>query len=378
MNIDDIRKICKELPSVTEGIKMERLDHSIIQFGESKAIPKEDCRIGSQSTMKRTILFLFFVVTTTITSGQNIPQEYFALVKKADSLYTAKDFKNSAFTYSEAFKANGWQGLPNDRYNAACSWALAKYPDSAFFQLAILATESNDTSFVRIGSDRDLNPLRADRRWKPLLEKLKQNKDNAEANLNKPLVAQLDSIYTEDQKYRERVGEIETQYGWDSKEMKDLWRIINEKDSINLIKVKAILDDYGWLGADMVGAQGNSTLFLVIQHSDLTTQAKYLPVMREAVKDGRASAGDLALLEDRVAIRQGKRQIFGSQIGRDPETQAYYVQPLDDPENVDKRRAAVGLQPLAEYVQHWQIQWNVEQYKKDLPAIEAKEKARQK
>jgi hypothetical protein len=30
---------------------------------------------------------------------------------------------------------------------------------------------------------------------------------------------------------------------------------------------------------------------------------------------------------------------------------------------------------LAEYVNHWQIKWNVEQYKKDLPTIEAKVKA---
>jgi hypothetical protein len=30
---------------------------------------------------------------------------------------------------------------------------------------------------------------------------------------------------------------------------------------------------------------------------------------------------------------------------------------------------------LAEYVSYWQIKWDVEQYKKDLPTIEAKEKA---
>jgi hypothetical protein len=208
-----------------------------------------------------------------------------------------------------------------------------------------------------------------------LLEIIKQNKEKAEVNLNKPLVSELDSIYTEDQKYRLQIEEIEKKYGWESNEMKAHWKMINEKDSINLIKIKLLLDKYGWLGTDVIGEQGNSTLFLVIQHSDIATQEKYLPMMREAVKNGKAKGSALALLEDRVALRQGKRQIYVSKIGRENDTKLYYVSPLDDPDNVDKRRAEVGLQPLADYVNYWQIKWDVEQYKKDLPTIEAKEKA---
>lgn len=102
--------------------------------------------------------------------------------------------------------------------------------------------------------------------------------------------------------------------------------------------------------------------------------------MRNAVKNGIASNSSLALLEDRVALRQGKKQIYGSQIGFDSETKLYYVMPLEDPDNVDKRRAEVGLQPLADYIYncHWRIKWDVEQYKKDLSAIEVKEKKKQK
>ena len=98
--------------------------------------------------------------------------------------------------------------------------------------------------------------------------------------------------------------------------------------------------------------------------------------MTDAVKNGRANPSDLALLEDRVAIGQGRKQIYGSQIGRDPDnTQLYYILPLEDPDNVDKRRAKVGLQPIAEYISQWQIKWDIEQYKKDLPKIEEKSKA---
>ena len=312
--------------------------------------------------MKKIIFLSVCFISTQVTFGQNT--EYFSLVKKADSLYTAKDFKTSALTYSAAFKANGWVGISDDRYNAACSWALANNSDSSFFQLNRIATKANYMNYGHITTDPDLNSLHNDNRWKPLLDLIKRNKEKAEANLNKPLVAQLDSIYNEDQKYRLQIEEIEKKYGLESNEMKDHWKIINQKDSINLSKVKSLLDSYGWLGTDIVGRQGNSTLFLVIQHSDQRTQEKYLPMMREAVKNGKATGSSLALLEDRVALGQGKKQIYGSQIGRNNETKLYYVLPLEDPDNVDKRRAEVGLQPLAEYVNRWQIKWNVEQYKK--------------
>ncbi len=156
--------------------------------------------------------------------------------------------------------------------------------------------------------------------------------------------------------------------------MQNHWKTINKKDSINLLKIRAILDKYGWLGSDLVGEKGNTALFLVIQHADQKTQETYLPMMREAVKNGKVQGSTLALLEDRVALGQGKRQIYGSQIGQDPETKAYYVSPLEDPDNVDKRRAEVGLEPLAEYVNQWQIKWDVEKYKKDLQKLEEKTK----
>jgi hypothetical protein len=202
--------------------------------------------------------------------------------------------------------------------------------------------------------------------------------DKPETKLNMRLVQQLDSIYVDDQKYRMKLNDIEKKYGWESKEMKANWKAIIENDSVNLIKVKTILDNNGWLGEEIVGEKGSAALFLVIQHSNLATQEKYLPMLRDAVKQGKASGSRLALLEDRVALRQGKKQIYGSQISRDEETKLYYVSPLEDPDNVDKRRAEVGLQPIAKYVLEWQIKWDVEQYKKDLAKIEAKEKANQK
>ena len=46
-------------------------------------------------------------------------------------------------------------------------------------------------------------------------------------------------------------------------------------------------------------------------------QEDYLPVMREAVAEGKARAHELAMFEDRVAVNHGRPQIYGSQVDAD-------------------------------------------------------------
>ena len=233
----------------------------------------------------------------------------------------------------------------------------------------------NYNNYNHISSDSDLRSLHEDKRWLPLLNLIKNNKENLEAKLNKPLVKQLDSIYESDQKYRLQDDEIEKKYGSNSKERTALWKIILAKDSINLIKTNTIFNKYGgWPSLDEIGEQGSFALFLVIQHSDIVSQEYYLPIMKQAVKDGKLAGRHLALLEDRVALKQGKKQIYGSQIGNNIKMKFDYVRPLEDPDNVDKRRESVGLEPFSDYLKYWNLKWDVNQYKKDLPIIELKEK----
>ncbi len=200
--------------------------------------------------------------------------------------------------------------------------------------------------------------------------KIRKKLDLIEANYDKPLQAELLTIYDEDQKYRKQIHENLKKFSDDSKEMQDLWKTTIQSDSLNLLKVKKILDEKGWVGKDKVGAQANSAIFLVIQHSDLETQKKYLPMMKEAVIKGNADSGSLALLIDRIEIREGRKQIYGSQIGTKPDNKTQYVLPLIDPDNVDKRRAEVGLGPISDYVNNWNLSWDVEKYKTELPELE--------
>jgi hypothetical protein len=308
--------------------------------------------------MKKIIVItICFVFAISKAFGQQPTQDYYQLVQKAFSLYEAKDYKSSALTYSAAFKSWGWKGQANDRYNAACSWALGGNADSAFFCLMRLAEKLNYNDYEHLTTDTDLDALHKDKRWQPLVDIVKANKEKAEANLNKPLAQHLDSIHTADQDGRLKTDEVQKKYGYDSKEMKELWVAINKSDSINLVKVKLVLDKYGWLGADVVGQTGNSTLFLVIQHADLKTQEHYLPMMKEAVKNKKASPPDLALLVDRIEMRNNRPQIYGSQINM--KDGKYIIYTIIDEPNVNKRRAEVGLQPLENYVQMWGIDYKV-------------------
>jgi len=315
------------------------------------------------------------LLSTSIGFGQN-QEKYSEFIQDAWSLYESKDFKQSAEKYEAAFDQLDGKARPNDRYNAACSYALAGDIENSFYHLLYLAENPKVKyrNFSHISNDPDLSSLHSDERWNELIEVVKANKQEYEKDLDKPLIAKLDTIYQLDQKYRRQLNEIEEKYGRDSEEMKAHWKLIHKTDSINLVKIKKILDERGWLGPKVIGSQGSSALFLVIQHADLNTQLKYLPMMREAVEVGNANASSLALLEDRVALRQGKRQIYGSQIGQDPETGEYYVSPLIEPEKVNERRAEVGLESIEDYIEYWDMTWDLEKHIERTKRIESENK----
>jgi hypothetical protein len=119
--------------------------------------------------MKTILILLISAMASTMIICQSIPQAYFDHVAIADSLYNAKNYKASANEYTEAFKANGWKGTSNDRYNAACTWALSGVPDSAFFQLNRIVTLMNYMNYGHITTDEDLVSLHTDARWQPLI-----------------------------------------------------------------------------------------------------------------------------------------------------------------------------------------------------------------
>ena len=119
--------------------------------------------------------------------------------------------------------------------------------------------------------------------------------------------------------------------------------------------MEEIIRQYGWPGRSLVGADASLAAFLIIQHADYEYQKKYFPLINEAMKKGEFAPGNVALLEDRILMREGKKQIYGSQLKRNEKTGRYEMWPVEDEENLDKRRGAVGLEPIAEYLKHFGV-----------------------
>lgn len=313
--------------------------------------------------MKTFFLLCIFLLIAGAVSAQ-LPAGYAENVRKADSLTKIKLYGEAAAAYSAAFAQNGGKATNTDRYNAACVWALAGNGDSAFYHLIRVAEKGAYSNYNHILIDGDFVDLHNDPRWDKVLSIVKANKEKEEANYIRPLVATLDTVYQEDQKHRQGIVKLIEELGMESPEVKERLRLMEIADSINTIKVVKILKEYGWLGAYQVGSRGALTIFLVIQHAPFEVQKKYLPMMRDAVASKKAHANNLALLEDRVALKEGQKQIYGSQVQMNKETGRAELLPLEDPDNVDKRRAAVGLGSLADYLREFGIEWNVGAYKK--------------
>ena len=125
-------------------------------------------------------------------------------------------------------------------------------------------------------------------------------------------------------------------------------------DSSNLAQVEALIAKYGWMGKSKIGTMGNYTLWLVIQHADLATQEKYLPMLEKSVAESESRASELAYLKDRVLMRQGKKQIYGTQVVPSGNGMQEFW-PIEDMTNVDKRRAEVGLEPIEQYAKKFNM-----------------------
>lgn len=152
----------------------------------------------------------------------------------------------------------------------------------------------------------------------------------------------LEEIYERDQQIRVELMGLPA----GDSSLPSLIARMNRIDSTNQVQVEQILADFGWLPRSRVGEKAAGTLFLVIQHSDLETMQRYLPVLRTAVQAGEADPTSAAMMEDRVRMYEGKRQLYGTQARSRPKEDGgteYFVWPIENPEEVNQRRANAGF-----------------------------------
>lgn len=122
-------------------------------------------------------------------------------------------------------------------------------------------------------------------------------------------------------------------------------------DKSNQLAVLPILEKYGWLPIEKIGEKASDGMFYVLQHTvDLDLFRKYLPYIKVLANKGGTKAWYAALIEDRLLMHEGKRQIYGSQVvKRSHRYQGrYFVWPLQCPDKVNELRKEVGLKLTVE------------------------------
>lgn len=179
------------------------------------------------------------------------------------------------------------------------------------------------------------------------------NETKLKNGYDETLAKELEVIERDDQMLRQKSEE-----NMSNEDKLKLWKRIESLDSLNQIKIEQIIAKHGYPGKGKVGAQA-STAFLVIQHADLSFQEKYFSLLEDAVNKDELDKGSFALLVDRIRVRKGQKQLYGSQLSDKDGDGIFEFDPIEDEVNVNERRKRMGLGTIEEYAKLFGVEYKV-------------------
>ncbi|QNH61922.1 DUF6624 domain-containing protein [Hymenobacter sediminicola] len=134
---------------------------------------------------------------------------------------------------------------------------------------------------------------------------------------------------------------------------RDLVQVEKENFARHQPILEKIVRQYGYPGFRQVGEKSSNNFWLLVQHADAYPefQRKVLKLMLPEVKRKNAAASNYAYLTDRVAINSGQLEEYGTQVEyKGPGLGKAVPKSLRDPAHVNQRRAAIGMEPLENYL----------------------------
>lgn len=176
----------------------------------------------------------------------------------------------------------------------------------------------------------------------------------------KYLIHEIDSLvqaaYTEDQSLRNQLIDIQKKANLKgyTPEIVDSLVMITETielcDKTNTTLISQIMKK-GW----PEGLQNESyhAIWIIIDHADIKYQKKFFPQLQVAAEKGYISKSELAVLKDRILMKTGKPQMYGTQSAYTVSTDnkmIIYLWPVKNPEELDRLRNSVGLPSVNEYI----------------------------
>ncbi|MBS9775372.1 hypothetical protein KGV52_01510 [Candidatus Gracilibacteria bacterium] len=159
---------------------------------------------------------------------------------------------------------------------------------------------------------------------------------------------QLEKIEKKDQEVREKYLEVIKNGSEEEKNI--FFKKMDEIDKQNLQYVETIIDDFGGIpNIKELGIQYCDTILLILIHSELEIQEKYLPVVEHFIKNNPKLKSNLALLIDKIQVAKTNTQTYGTQLFFNEEIQKYDFFKIQERETVNERRQKIGLDTLEEY-----------------------------
>jgi hypothetical protein len=117
----------------------------------------------------------------------------------------------------------------------------------------------------------------------------------------------------------------------------------------NAARLEEIVARHGWPGRALVGDVASRAAWLVLQHAigNPGLQRRGLEWLRSAAARADVPEIEVAMLEDRIRVHEGKPQRYGTQLDFDRSGRLVPF-PIEDEAAVDERRAHLGLPPMSD------------------------------
>lgn len=259
---------------------------------------------------------------------------------QANRAYDAKEyarcselFLTAASTAAEARKAELF-------YSAACCQALDGKSDVALGTLE-QAYDSGLKDGQQVKGDADFVSINKTPRFTAVIGKLLERDALFEKATQPKLRDEINAMVKVDQALRQQA--LMT-----NEPKPALGAKLEATDKKNTKRMKEIVAKYGWPGRTLVGHKASQGAWLLVQHADLDLafQKQVLPLLEAAANKKDIAPANVAYLADRIASAEKRKQVYGTQFGPDMKPN-----PIEDEAHVDERRAALGLESMADYTE---------------------------
>ena len=254
--------------------------------------------------------------------------DYWRLIFHADSLYEQGRYDDAIRVYTEAFA--------DDRY------IFPSKLSSVAYKLRMVDKEEAAYKFDkhRIRMEKDYYQMPDSATVPSYEDEFDKRADIYNYDLS--LKNHLEEMLERDQAYRTQ-WILSRQLHHEETQRDIALRLRADSiDSLNQVEIRQILKEHGFPKKTEVGTSACEAAWIIIQHAPLDVQKEYLPMLERAATEGNIQAALVAALHDRIDVREGHPQKYGTQRNGNG------LCPLLNEKMVNQWRKEVGLPPLDE------------------------------